>query len=51
MIRVENVMPNLNTDRNLLAGILALQLDLISRDALIRAMNAWSGSEARWKSD
>jgi hypothetical protein len=30
-----------NADRNLLFGILALQMDFISRDALIRAMNAW----------
>ena len=29
------------TDRNLLFGILALQLDFISRDALVRAMYAW----------
>jgi serine/threonine-protein kinase len=28
-------------DRNLLFGVLALQMDFISRDALIRAMNAW----------
>jgi hypothetical protein len=28
-------------DRNLLYGILALQMDFISRDALIAAMNAW----------
>ena len=28
-------------DRNLLVGILALQLDFISRDQLIAAMNAW----------
>ena len=28
-------------DRNLLFGILALQMDFISRDALITAMNAW----------
>jgi len=34
-------MPHANTDRNLLFGILALQLDFISRDALIQAMNAW----------
>jgi serine/threonine-protein kinase len=34
-------MPAANADRNLLFGILALQLDFISRDALIRAMNAW----------
>src|SRR4051794_180675 len=30
-----------NADRNLLLGILALQMDFISRDALIAAMNAW----------
>src|SRR5271165_1934755 len=28
-------------DRNLLFGILALQMDFISRDALVAAMNAW----------
>ena len=28
-------------DRNLLFGILALQLDFISRDQLVQAMNAW----------
>jgi serine/threonine protein kinase/tetratricopeptide (TPR) repeat protein len=31
----------MNPDRNLLLGILALQLDFIDRDALIGAMNAW----------
>ena len=31
----------MSADRNLLYGILALQLDLISRDALIAAMGAW----------
>lgn len=34
-------MPSSITDRNLLFGILALQMDFISRDALIGAMNAW----------
>ena len=29
------------TDRNLLFGILALQMDFISRDQLVSAMNAW----------
>jgi hypothetical protein len=29
------------SDRNLLFGILALQMDFITRDALIRAMQAW----------
>jgi serine/threonine-protein kinase len=28
-------------DRNLLFGVLALQMDFISRDALIKAMNSW----------
>src|SRR5262249_40041689 len=30
-----------SADRNLLFGILALQLDFVSRDALVAAMNAW----------
>src|SRR5881227_3215473 len=30
-----------SADRNLLFGILALQMDFIGRDALIRAMNGW----------
>jgi WD40 repeat protein/serine/threonine protein kinase len=30
-----------SADRNLLLGILALQMDFVSRDALITAMNAW----------
>jgi formylglycine-generating enzyme required for sulfatase activity/tRNA A-37 threonylcarbamoyl transferase component Bud32 len=34
-------MPTANADRNLLFGILAVQMDFISRDALIAAMNAW----------
>ena len=28
-------------DYNLLLGIIALQMDFISRDALIAAMNSW----------
>jgi hypothetical protein len=31
----------MSADRNLLFGILAVQLDFISKDALIAAMNAW----------
>lgn len=31
----------MNADRNLLLGILALQMDFIDRDQLIAAMNAW----------
>jgi hypothetical protein len=34
-------------DRNLLLGILALQTDLITRDALIAAMLAWSVAKHR----
>jgi serine/threonine protein kinase/uncharacterized protein with WD repeat len=36
-----------STDRNLLFGILALQMDFISRDALIAAMNAWVLDKAK----
>ncbi len=34
-------MPGHAADRNLLFGILALQMDFITRDALIASMNAW----------
>jgi serine/threonine protein kinase len=34
-------------DRNLLFGILALQLDFVPRDALIQAMNAWVLDKSR----
>ena len=34
-------------DRNLLFGILALQMDFIRRDALIAAMNAWVLEKAK----
>src|SRR5712671_4138346 len=40
-------MPVPNTDRNLLLGILALQMDFISRDALIQAMHAWVLDKAK----
>ena len=33
--------PSASSDRNLLFGILALQVNFISRDALIKGMNAW----------
>jgi serine/threonine-protein kinase len=36
-----------NADRNLLFGILAVQMDFISRDALIAAMNAWVLDKAK----
>src|SRR5437762_2063432 len=47
---IERQTPNMNTegsvmsasaDRNLLFGILALQMDFVSRDQLVAAMNAW----------
>src|SRR5438876_943530 len=34
-------LPSSSADRNLLFGILALQMDFISRDQLVTAMNAW----------
>src|SRR3984957_4713726 len=34
-------MSSTQIDRNLLFGILALQMDFVTRDALIAAMNAW----------
>src|SRR6516162_755106 len=34
-------------DRNLLFGILALQMDFISRDGLVEAMHAWVLDKAR----
>ncbi len=40
-------MPDAHADRNLLFGILALQLDFISRDALVAAMNAWVLDKAK----
>jgi serine/threonine-protein kinase len=36
-----------SSDRNLLFGILALQADLICRDALINAMSAWTVAKSR----
>jgi serine/threonine-protein kinase len=36
-----------SADRNLLFGILALQMDFVGRDALIRAMHAWVLDKAR----
>src|SRR5260370_40573111 len=40
-------MSKANADRNLLFGILALQMDFISRDALIAAMSAWVLDKAK----
>src|SRR4051794_1261109 len=34
-------MAHVDADRNLLLGILAQQMDFVSRDALFEAMNAW----------
>src|SRR3954447_6958217 len=36
-----------HADRNLLFGILALQMDFVSRDQLVRAMNDWVLDKAR----
>jgi len=38
---------NAAADRNLLFGILALQMDFISRDQLVAAMNAWVLEKAK----
>jgi len=40
-------MATANGDRNLLFGILALQMDFIRRDALVQAMNAWVLDKAK----
>ena len=40
-------MATANGDRNLLFGILALQMDFIGRDALVLAMNAWVLDKAK----
>src|SRR5947207_10670662 len=37
----EGLPVSASADRNLLFGILAVQLDFVSKDALIAAMNAW----------
>src|SRR5262249_57365425 len=36
-----------NADRNLLFGVLALQMDFISREALIAAVSAWVRDKAK----
>ncbi len=36
-----------SSDRNLLLGIVALQMDFISRDALIEAMHDWTLDKTR----
>jgi hypothetical protein len=43
----ETTTTPLAADRNLLFGILALQMDFISRDALIAAMHAWVLEKAK----
>src|SRR5262249_11535983 len=40
-------MAPVHSDRNLLFGILALQMDFVTRDALIAAMHAWVLNKAR----
>ncbi len=39
-------MSGAGADRNLLLGLIALQMDFISRDALIAAMQAWGLNKA-----
>ncbi len=40
-------MPSASSDRNLLFGVLALQMDFINRDALVVALNAWVLDKSR----
>jgi hypothetical protein len=42
-------MPPSGADRNLLFGILALQMDFVSRDGLIKGMNTWVLDKTRLK--
>src|ERR1700730_10092397 len=38
---MSNLTPGHGSDQNLLFGILALQMDFITKDSLVGAMNAW----------
>src|SRR5947209_8130511 len=38
---MSDTTPNRAADRNLLFGILALQMDFVTRDQLVAAMHAW----------
>jgi serine/threonine-protein kinase len=40
-------MPPAAADRNLLLGILALQMDFVNRDALVAGMSAWAVDKAK----
>src|SRR6185437_6108385 len=40
-------MADTHADWNLLFGIIALQMDFVSRDALVTAMNAWAVDKRR----
>jgi eukaryotic-like serine/threonine-protein kinase len=40
-------MPDSSAERNLLFGLLALQMDFITRDALITALTTWAGAKER----
>ena len=40
-------MTTADGDRNLLFGVLALQMDFISRDALIKAMQSWAAEKTK----
>ena len=39
-------MPQINGDRNLLIGVLALQMDFIDRDQMVAAMHTWISNKA-----
>src|SRR5262245_60851564 len=45
--RMPDSAPQPSADRNLLLGILALQMDFVGRDALIAAMHAWVLDKAK----
>jgi serine/threonine protein kinase/tetratricopeptide (TPR) repeat protein len=40
-MKMADAMAQIQADRNLLFGILALQMDFITKDGLVAAMNAW----------
>ncbi len=44
-------MPTPSADRNLIFGLLALQMDFVSREQLLDAMNAWMLRKTRTLGD
>src|SRR6185295_17219257 len=47
MPRKDHDMSQPNADRNLLFGVLALQMDFITREQLIAAMQAWAFDKSK----